>query len=255
MFLRTVGLLCVLVFLSSTILFASTGDPKKDAELAEAAFKAGNQMVEQGSFDPAVDLYNKALSLKKDKRYYIALGDALRDVERKLLAFFAYKNALAMIGDKDPEKDKDHEGLVVLIVSLGLDLHKYDVVREYLPALEKYSPSIASSARTRLLLQMGHKALTNEQYTQAYRYFAKARKVSQDKRAALDGCRHALNGAAEKFSKEGRFAKSLSVLLRLYRLSPDEDVAIRVQGAFIRAGRPKKFEAKVKEILKSQRKK
>ena len=252
---RTMALVCVFVFLSTSTLTAGTGDPKKDAELAEAAFKAGNKMVEQGSFDPAVDLFNKAISLKKDKRYYIALGHALRDVERKLLAFFAYRNALAMLGDKEPEKDKDHEGLVVLIVSLGLDLHKYEVVNKYLPALEKYSPAIAKSARSRLLLQMGHKALTNEQFTQAYRHFAKARKVSQDKRAAIDGCRHALNGAAEKFSKQGRYAKSLSVLLRLYRLSPDEDVAIRVQGAFIRAGRPEKFAAKVKKILKSQRNK
>ncbi len=239
------GFVLLFVFFASNVN-ASTGDPVKDAELAEAAFKAGQQMIEQGAFDPAVDLFNKAVSLKKEKRYYIALGHALRDVERKLLAFFAYRNALKMTD----EEDKDHEGLIVLIVSLGLDLKKYDDVRDNLEALEKYDPNLAKSARSRMLLQMGQQALQGQQFAQAYRYFSKARKVSQDERAAIRGCVHSLNGAAEKFEKQGRHGKCLGVLLRLYRLSPDEDVAIRVQGAFIRAGRPQKFAKKVKALLK-----
>ena len=236
--------LCLLFLLADTG-FSATGSKERDAELAEAAYSAGMEMVEKGAFDPAVDLFYKALSLKKDKRYYIALGHAQRDVDQRKLAFYSYLRAMKMID----ESDEDYEGLLVLLVSLGVDLCKVEEIEEYLPRLKDRDPSLARSATERLYIERARAALAKEQFARAYRNFSKARRYASDDRVALRGCVRALDGAAKRFSEAKRYEKSLQLLLRLYRLRPSEDLKVRIQGAFLRAGKPKSYKAKVEELL------
>jgi len=236
----------------------------RDRQLAEESFKAGLQMRDNGALGPAIDLFYKALSLHKDKRYYVALGGALRDSERKTLAFIAYRNALDAIeaaaaaasptaaspgSAAQAHDDPDYQGLVVELVSMGLDLGKFDDVETRLPALEAFDPSLARSARNRLWIEQGKRALAAQRFPQAYRFFALARKDTDDDRPGRRGCIQALNGLADRLETEGRFVKALDVLLRLNRLDPSEGVAARIQGAFIRAGKPADLAVRVKAAV------
>lgn len=203
---------------------------------AEAAFREGVEAYDQANYDGAVDRLFKAVSLVQDPRYYTILGRAQSEAGSKELAFFSFKNAL----DRTAEDHEDYEGLLTMVVSTGLDLGRFDEVEPYLEPLGIRNPDLAASARTRLWIERGQRALNEKRYSDAYGYFATAAKTTTDDRSARSGQASALRGMADEMDKAGRPARRLDILLRLQRLEPSARNAADVVAAFKAAGEPAK---------------
>jgi len=233
---------------------------------ADSYFKGAQDMYENGAFMPCVDLCYQAISIKKDRRYYILLGHALKDVENRKLSYRAFKDALNLIiteagssnsGHKTNVeevllKDDDYTGLLPLLVSQSIDLRKFDETKELIGRYKAYDADSARMSSERLYLEMGRLKLESGMYASAYRHYAKAANYSTTKIRSKRGCANALSGLAISLEESGENpAKLLSVLLRLYRFRDNDDTVIRIQAAFIRAGKPAEKKEIVEKITKA----
>ena len=273
-FLAIIFGICSLLFPGYSPLLAEDAN---ETQTGESYFKGAKDMYENGAFMPAVDLCYKAISLKKDRRYYLLLGHALKDVENRSLSYRAFNDALNLIikeaesglrrrnSDLKPLteefktavvqellKDDDYTGLLSLLASQSIDLKKFDEAKGHIRRLKKFDTESAAMASERLYLELGRLKLVEKMYGQAYRYYAKAAHFSETKIRSKKGCASALSGLAGSLEESGENPeKLLSVLLRLYRFEDNADPAIRIQAAFIRAGKPADKKKIVKEITES----
>jgi hypothetical protein len=129
-------------------------------------------------------------------------------------------------------------------------LQKFSDAKKFIVRYKVVDPVSARMASERIYLEMGRLKLEKGKYTEAYRHYAKAAQFSDTKIRSRQGCANSLSGLASSLEESGETPeKLLSVLLRLYRFEDSQDTAIRIEAAFIRAGKPADQAELVKKIL------
>lgn len=215
-------------------------------EEAEAAYQGALRMKREGVYPAAVDLLYKAVSLRPQARYYLALGYALKDVEQPRLAYRAFRDAYRM----GAARGDDAYGLLTLLVGMSQDHGFLEDTPGYLEKLAEVDPKGSKPARRKFLLLRADAAQDAARYSEAARHFAALLRLSPDSIAGQVGVSRALRDLAEQTAAEGRHDASLGALLRLHRYAPSPEVATEIAAAFEKAGSPRRHRHAVRRILR-----
>jgi len=229
------------------LLFVAVGllCPSLWAASAEDAFAQGQHYADIGAFDQAVDNFYKALSIKEDCRFHLALGNAHNELGNKELAFYSFRNAWGLLA----VASEDRVGVATQLVSLSLDLHRWGDCEKYLPTLGELDPQVAETARFRLALERGYELLDAKSFGAAYRSLSQARKIDADDGRVRDGMQRTLEAMAIELEQRQEWVRLIDVLLQLGRIAPSEQVSNRLRVVFEKAGRPRNKALRVEKFL------
>ncbi len=233
--------------LGVAILLAFSSSTYAVSAQAEEAFVAGQRMYDEGVYPAAVDLFYKAISIQPEKRYYLALGYALKDFEQKALAYRAFQDAFRLIS-KD---DADYEGVLTLLAGMSQDLGHLEDAEEYIEKLQEIRPEAGGMSKFRLLIRQADEATDQEKYARAFLKFSEALKLEPQSEAAKEGAIAALNVQIDGYSKQRKHERAVAALLRLYPLESTKINATRLKESFEKSGNSRRHRRSVEGILKA----
>ena len=238
--MKTLIFILISISLFTTVSWADEAIKRS----ADRLYKAAQSLAEQGVHHEAIDKYYQAIALRKDYRYYVALGQSQKTIKQEPLAFFSFRNALEALDKTSDER----AGLLVLFVTTALNIGRLDDVRQYLPELKEKEPDLAKTAGFRLFCSEGELALKEGKYKRAYRLFKRARPLNLNDGRAISGCCLALKKLARAYNDRGMHLKRLHVLMLYYRLRPSKKVMKHIKVAFEKAGRPTRYKKAIKKL-------
>ena len=218
-------LLSLLLGFSYSLSFAwqAPQNPK-----ALQAMKRAEEFMDNGAFHYAVDELNRAISLERHPDFYVLLGRCYRDLEKRKLAYFAYKNAYSL--------EQENSEALVSLGDLALEHGTIKEVEALLPALKSMDSDVAQFVEYGLLCRKGKEALKKGRFRSSYRYYEKALQLRSDSQKAEAGCVSALKGLAKAYGHMKRPLKELNCLLKLYHIVPSKSLGKKISKAYERAG-------------------
>ena len=218
--------LLLILFCTLTTSALSWDAPKNPA--AKQSLKVAEQYMDDGVFHYAVDELNKAISKERHPDIYVLLGRCYRSLEKRKLAYFAYKNALSL--------ENDNNEALVSLGDLALEFGTIKELKELLPALQSLDKSLAALVQHGLYCRQGNEALKKLRFRTAYRFFDKALQVNGESVEAEAGAISALSGLAKVYRQTKKYSKELKVLIRLYHMVPTKQLGQRIHNVFKIAG-------------------
>ena len=198
------------------------------APKALQAMKRAEEFMDNGAFHYAVDELNRAISIERHPDFYVLLGRCYRDLEKRKLAYFAYKNAYSL--------EQENTEALVSLGDLALEHGTIKEVEELLPALKSMDSNVAQFVEYGLSCRKGKEALEKGRFRTSYRHYEKALQLRSDSQKAEAGCVSALKGLAKAYGQMKRPLKELNCLLKLYHIVPSKALGRKIGKAYERAG-------------------
>ena len=212
------------------------------SEKGELSLKRAQQLMDDDSYNYAVDELNRALVVEDHSDIHWFLGRAYSGAGERKLAYFSYRRSY--------EKDSSNIDVLASLADLVLEFGSISEAEELVPDLKGKLPELIDTYEPQVVLKKADLAYKDGRYIRAFRYFeevfSSAPILSQ---RAEDGCVDSLTALAKAYGKSRRPAKGLKVQLKLYQIRPSRVLAKSIASIWKKTGRPEKLKREVISII------
>ena len=212
------------------------------SDKGEISLKKAQQLMDDDSYNYAVDELNRALAIEDHSDLHWFLGRAYSGAGERKLAYFSYRRSYA--------KDDTNIDVLASLADLVLEFGSVSEAEELVLDIESRLPELIDTYKPQIILKKADSAYKDGRFIRAYRYFEEVySSVPILSQRAEDGCVDSLTDLAKAYSKARRPKKELKVKLRLYQIRPTRELGKSIGRLWKKSGSPDKLKREVASII------
>lgn len=242
--------LAIIFFPSITIAEEESTHPPKVAstlsEKGERSLKKAEQLMDNDSYDFAVDELRRALAVENHSDLHWFLGRAYSAAGERKLAYYSYSRSFKM--------DTSNIDVLAALADLVLEYGSVSEAEALVSHIEGLLPELVDTYKPQVVLKKADSAFKEGKYIRAFRYFEEVySSVPILSQRAEEGCVKSLDSLALAYGKSRRPEKELKVRLKLYQIRPSIDLALTIENLWKKNGSPQIQKREVHSIIEHSR--
>lgn len=208
----------------------------------ERSLKKAQQLMDNDSYDFAVDELRRALAVENHSDLHWFLGRAYSAAGERKLAYYSYSRSFKM--------DSSNIDVLAALADLVLEYGNVSEAEALTSDIKGLLPELSDTYEPQVILKKADSAFIEGKYIRAFRYFeevySSAPILSQ---RSESGCVKSLNCLALAYGKSRRPEKELKVRLKLYQIRPSVDLALAIDNLWKKNGSPENQMREVHSII------